>query len=295
MRWIRQFLVLWVALAMAACSQQEAIDKLAPHPESEYAQDALKQLHDRQFDRVEALLAPKVRSTPGLEATLGKMADEFPPGQAVSTKLVGAYTMARMSSSTSPGTSYNLTYEFQFPQGWALANVLLVRHGDTLEIGGLHVQRLAQSLEQKNAFTFSGKPPTYWLFAALVAVLPLFCLISFVVCLCTPIRRRKWLWAIGTLLGVVSLKLNWSTGDLDSQLVSVQLFSASAFAQFYSPWVLSISLPLGSILFWIKRKRLRDDALAAKVGPPPLSSPAGENQVQAERHEDGTGKTIDPA
>lgn len=295
MRWIRLFFALVIGLLITACTQQEAIDKLVPHPESEYAQDVLKQVRDRQFDRAGAAFLPKLRSTPGFEAALGKMADAFPPGEIGSTKVVGVYTMSRMSSNKPRSTIYNLSYEYQFAQSWVLANVVLVRSEDKLEIEGMHVQREAQSLAQKNAFTFSDKPASYWLFAVLVAALPLFCFVSFIVCLCTPIRRHKWLWAIATLFGVITLNLNWSTGKLGFQPISFQLFSASAMSQLYSPWILSISLPLGSIMFWIKRNRLKREALAAHAGPPPLSGPTSEDQVQPERHKDGAGESIDPA
>jgi hypothetical protein len=288
-------LVLVLGLGVVACTQQEAIDKLVPHPESEYAQNVLKQLHERQFDQVEKAFAPELRNTPGLDATLGKMADEFPPGEIVSTKVVGTYMMSRVSSGKPQRTTYNLTYEYQFPKSLALANVVLVRSGDKLEIAGMHVQRETQSLAQRNTFTLSGKPVSYWLIAALVAALPLFCFASFIVCLRTPIRRRKWLWAVATLLGVVTFSFNWSTGEFGIQLISIQLLSASAVARLYSPWILSISFPLGAVMFWINRKRLRQEALAANTEPPPLSGPTSQDQVQTERHEDGAGKTIDPA
>lgn len=292
---MRLFLVLGLGLGVTACTQQEAIDKLVPHPESEYAQNVLKQLRERQFDQVETTFAPKLRSMPGLDATLGKMADEFPPGEIVSTKVVGTYMMSRVSSGKPGSTTYNLTYEYQFPQSWALANVVLVRSGDKLEIAGMRVQRETQSLAEKNTFTLSGKPAFYWLIAALVAALPLFCFASFIICLRTPIRRRKWLWAVATLLGVVTLSLNWSTGEFSFQLISIQLLSASAVARLYSPWILSISFPLGAVMFWIKRKRLKQEALAANAEPPPLSRSTSQDQMQAERHEDRAGKTVDPA
>jgi len=39
-------------------------------------------------------------------------------------------------------------------------------------------------------------------------------LYALLVCIRTPIRRRKWLWIIVTILGIGKLGIDWSSGEL---------------------------------------------------------------------------------
>ena len=276
MRWIRA-LLLCLGLALTACSQQQALDKITPHPESEQAQDILKQLRHRQFDAIKAKLEPALRSTPNVDTELGRLADHFPPGDILSSKVVGVHIGTLLHIKDAKATNYSLTYEYQFPHQWLLANVTLRRENGMLMIVGLNVQPETASLAERNAFTLSGKSAYFVLFLAAACMLPLFCIATFIVCLRTPIRRRKWLWAIATMLGCMSVSLNWSTGALHLQLLVVQWLSASAFAPLNGPWMLSISMPLGAIAFWIVRGRLKREALAART--PPRSGVTSQDQV----------------
>jgi hypothetical protein len=55
--------------------------------------------------------------------------------------------------------------------------------------------------------------------------------------------------------------VNWTTGEWDIAPLSVQLLSASAFAPLYGPWTVSVSLPLGALMFLIyRRTRLVSEA-----------------------------------
>jgi hypothetical protein len=106
--------------------------------------------------------------------------------------------------------------------------------------------------------------------ALLTCAEALFCLYAFVLCLRTPIARYKWLWVLFTLVGVTTLRFDWSSGHFAFVPLSAQfLFGVSATATPYGPWVLSVSIPLGAIWFLAKRRSLR----AATTAPPPL--PAG--------------------
>ena len=66
------------------------------------------------------------------------------------------------------------------------------------------------------------------------------------------------LWIIFILFGLGPLSLNWTTDQIGFSLLSFLLFSGSAMASsIYSPWIISVSLPVGAVLFWIFRNKLR--------------------------------------
>jgi hypothetical protein len=130
--------------------------------------------------------------------------------------------------------------------------------------------RLPSSLEEMNRFTFRDKGWIHYGFFLAVIGIPLFILFALVVCVRSKIRR-KWLWVVFTLLGLITLRLNWTTGQTDYQIFSFQLFGASALAAgSYAPWIFGVSLPIGAIVFLVKRSKLIANKLKEGVANGPL-------------------------
>jgi hypothetical protein len=63
----------------------------------------------------------------------------------------------------------------------------------------------------------------------------------------------KWLWVLFILFGVMQFTLDWNTGQHQIGYYALNLFSASAVAQPYGSWVLSVSLPLGALVYLVRR------------------------------------------
>jgi hypothetical protein len=97
---------------------------------------------------------------------------------------------------------------------------------------------------------------------ALAVFFALLTLYALVVCIKTRLPGRKWPWVLFILLGVGKLSVNWTTGAWGISPVAVQLFSASATAPLYGSWTLAVSLPLGAIVFLLRRKSLPAPAAA---------------------------------
>lgn len=272
MRLISITLLVLASMCTMSCSQQAMIDKFTPHPESEYAQDVIAELRVGKIDSIMAKMDPKL-STPDTAAKLREIEAYFPNGQPKSIKVVGTRTMFRNNVSTLAGNasqqSFSLDYEYEFDDVWVLAQVALSKVDGKLMVEGIHVKRSSLSIEQINAFTFQNKGALHLIVAALACAMPLFCLYALITCIRTPMIKRKWLWAIFTLFGVVTLQLNWSTGAVEFRPISLQLFSASAFAAPFSPWLIGISFPLGAVWFLVRRKSLMQPAaLATSLASP---------------------------
>lgn len=261
-----------LCLALNACSQQALVGKMEPQAESTAAKAIIDQLRSGDIAAVKARLDPKYLSQ-DIDDKLHDVAAAFPEGKPESVKIVGAYTSYfSQASTTGPrqqSAVFRLTYEYQFKDAWVEVGVVLERQDGKLVLEGLQAKRMAESLETRNAFNLAGKSAVHWLVLALAAADVLLCLFAFVLCLRTPIARRKWLWALFTLLGVTTLRFDWSNGHFAFQAVSVQLFSASAMAQPYGPWMLGLSIPLGAIWFLAVRRRL-----IVASAPPPLPDAA---------------------
>jgi hypothetical protein len=236
--------------------------EFGPQDQRDFAKHfvALFAAHDAAA--IDKLLTPESR--PEMASVLGKMFAVYPPGKPTSIRYY-AYTVR---SDTKSGTVYFLSGIYQFPGDKDLAvEVALKRTGASYLVAGVHFQTLPHAWIAANDFVLEGKPFLSYAFLAAMAAVLATSLVALVQCIRTRGIRRKWLWIIFILFGFGKLSLNWATGALTFTPIAVQLLSASGFrSAWIGPWVLSISLPLGAILFLARRKRLIGSA--AQSSPP---------------------------
>lgn len=256
----RKIALLMATLLLAACSSRAMLDRFASHPQTEQARSMIDTVRSGNLPVIRALLDDAMRAQT-TDALLQKIAATFPAGTPTSVTLVGTNTV-HADVRGHRTTYYSLTFEYAWPPRWLLVNVVLT--GDQpSRLAGIHLNVLDRPLEQINAFTLRDKNALQLIVLALAIAVPLFCLYALVRCLRTPLRRRKWLWAIFTLLGVITLQVNWTTGAWSVQWVAVQLFGASAAASPFGPWVIGVSFPLGAAWFLLRRRQLMTEAMPA--------------------------------
>ena len=205
---------------------------------------------------IPALLGPETH------AGLQQASRAFPSGEPRSAALIGA------NIGTGSGWwSANLSFQYEFDAGWVLTNVALRRRdGGPLVVAGVHVTPLRDSLQNMNAFTIVGRSGVHYVF--LLAAMAVVSFIATMLVTCARARdvRRKWLWTVFILCGVAGVTINWTTGQVAFVPVSVHLFGAAAAASSpYSPWLVTVSFPLGALTFLatrLRRRRGRADAAA---------------------------------
>jgi len=137
-----------------------------------------------------------------------------------------------------------------------LADAIVERAGSDLSLVGFHVSPLPASLGETNALTLADKSPLHYLVLALVLFIPLFLIYMVVLVIGTKIRR-KWLWLPFMFIGICQFSLNWTTGEFGFQPIHLHIPGVGAYRPgLYGPWSLFASIPIGAIVFLIKRKRL---------------------------------------
>ncbi|WP_431286168.1 hypothetical protein [Roseateles chitinivorans] len=240
-------------------------DSLVPKEESKFAQDVVAKAVARDFAAIDAVMDAEHRPA-DLQAALEKMLTVVPAGTPKSVKVVGINTMRRPSS-----TTYNLTYEYEYPSGWLMAAVLLERRDDKLLLQGIQFVPRTRSLEAENSFGLAGKGPLHYVVLLLAVAIPLFIIYALVLCFRTRFPRRKWLWMLFVALGLVTFRFDWASGAWDFQLVSFLLLGAGATKSGpVAPWVMSLAVPVGAIVFLLRRQSLqRVPAEIAAVQQPP--------------------------
>ncbi len=157
------------------------------------------------------------------------------------------------------GTSGQNTLEIQYHVNdrWLLARITINTISGARVIEGAYVNELPDSLEKINEFTLKGKSLLSYIVLLVVVLVPIFVLTSLVLCIRTRLRRRKWLWLIFILFGVVQVSLNWTNGAWQTNLFDIS-FLGTGWNRFglYGPIILHASIPLGAIIFLWKRKQL---------------------------------------
>jgi hypothetical protein len=237
-------------VALSGCDRDSSIKIFTPPADEATAKNYITLLRQKQFVPIEKDFDPSLKSalTPD---TLSKMAAAIPAQDPISIKIIGV--------NSAQGTDIykiNLTFEYQFPTKWLLINVATQKKNGVVTIIGFNIYSIPDSLENLNKFTLAGKNPIQYLTLAFAVLIPLFTLYSLVLCIRTKMEKRKWLWIIFILIGIGEFTVNWTTGQWNFAPLSFQLLGAASFAPPYGAWLISISLPLGAILFFLKREKL---------------------------------------
>ena len=237
-------------LLAAGCNQQAAFERSIPAAEAAFGRQVFEQLQRRQFGAVEAVLSPAASGGEPVRPRLERVAAMFPSDAPTSVRVIGAAT-----NMVNGNRLVQLTYEYQYPRRWVVANIALRQAAGHQVVERLNAQPTLTPQATVNAFTLGGKRLRHYVMLTATVAVPLFVLGTFVAVLRTHVPRRRWLWAVGVLLAIGEVSMNWTTGAVAFQPRRIGLLGAGFFkAGPYGPLTLMWLFPLGAIAFWWKRR-----------------------------------------
>ncbi|MFT3870930.1 MAG: hypothetical protein QM715_20950 [Nibricoccus sp.] len=253
------FTALFLLLLLNACKPSTMIENFADDAKEQMALHYIQRLVDNDTTALIQELDSSLRSGNEL-SQFDQMRSLIPAGKPNVTNLVG-YN----SFKSSEVLRYNLTYQFGYGSTWIAVNVAWNELPDgKCQIIGMHVYPLTEPLQKTHAFNFARATSRHYVFFVAAILLPIFTIATLVVCIRTKLARRKWLWILFILFGLGQISINWTNGQCGFWLLSILLFSGSATASsIYSPWIVSFSLPIGAVLFWIYRKKLTSSPVSS--------------------------------
>lgn len=262
--WVPICCVALLALSVAAC-QAVLPDEASRGVEREmYA--AVRSGDDGMVAR---LSAPNL-ATPESRAQLVKIRALLPPGAPEHSKLVGW----NLWSPNNGEATAMLVSEHDYGERVVLAQTNLIKFGkpERWQVQGFHVQVATDAELAVNDFGLVGKQPGQYLFLVAAVLSPLAMIAALVKVIRTKGLRRKWLWGIGAFFGVTSLQMNWATGAIVFDALTVQLLGAGAGSGLsrFDPWFITMTLPVGAALIlgglWANpaRARRKDASIAAQ-------------------------------
>lgn len=243
------YIILLISLLSVTLVKADTANSfLVPQQDMMFAKNYLQHLIDKNYDHVLRYI-DKDEISAITHAELDNVVNLFPSGDVISTELIGSHV--NVIDSVWNG---NFVFEYQFESGWVVANVVIKKIDDEIKVLGFYVTPTKASQKELNKFELAGKSALHYLVLFTTVFVFLFILVTLVICIKTPIPRRKWIWVLFVLGGIGSFSLNWTSGAYAFKLIELHLVGVGiGAANEYAPWVLNVGFPLGAILFWLIR------------------------------------------
>jgi len=239
--------VLWL-LGVTGCGL--VINRIAPDSIRE-SKTYFEELRRRQIDQILQSFDPSA-DRDRLRNDLGNVIALVPQQEPISVETLGATVECKASGLCTK----LITLEYKYPDQWILVQVTTSNRSGHDAITDLSVQPESAPLESTSQFTLRAKG---WLHYAilLMALLSVgLAIYALVLCIRTPIEKRKWLWLIITILGLGKLGIEWSSGELWYKILYISILPAGFGFDPESPFMYA-SIPAGAILFLLLRSRLQ--------------------------------------
>jgi hypothetical protein len=215
------------------------------------AQDAatravFDQVKRRDFASVEARLSPRLR-TAVTDARLQVQAALIPDQPPQAVKLV-SFTTAGVQG----GRQTSVAREYFYPDRLLVVSTTISEQaGRPPQIQAFNIQVASRAALAVGRFSLTGKSTTQYFLLGLAVLIPLLLICALGVLARDNKAKFKWLWTAFILIGFTQLSVNWTTGAILFQPLSIVLFGASIVRGplDVSPWMVSISLPLGALVY----------------------------------------------
>ena len=241
---------LTVTPLLCSCDVRGFAERFVPEAESEFAKEHFDLYRTGDVDEIISQLNPALVDDE-IRGKIEAIVDYVPGTEPTGLEVVGAST-----HSSADTRMVSLSIEYKYPDEWLVYSITIDTSGEPFRVNSVNALRSEQSLAETNAFRIAQNGLPGILIVIFGVAVPIFCIAVFVICLRTPIPKGKWRWAIFTLLGAMTYQINWSTGETAFIPMHVQLLGAGfSRAGFYGPWIISVSIPFGALVFLSKRKR----------------------------------------
>jgi hypothetical protein len=236
---------------LAGCTSEGVLSRVDPPATDKYARAYFETLRAGSPEDAARQMPSVVLKTPALMDSIRSLQKHLAAfGGIDSAHLVAG--QASLPDGSDPIRRL-LTYELWGGGHIALVQLEILDDGAHLWVNALKIQPIARPLEAVNGFRDNLGIAQMMVFLLGLGV-ALFDMATAVVVARTPMRRR-WLWALFATLGVGSVTMNWTTGAVSPDLLSIQFLGAFRRVGLAGPWLLSISFPIGAILALRKRRQ----------------------------------------
>lgn len=227
---------------LAGCNEEAKLQKMVPKESDAIAREFITALNQKNVDKAEKLIEPSVRKE--AKEKLKSLVELLGKGNPEQVKVIGVRGQAKGDQRL-----IQLTYQVYFQKAWVVAAIAILETPQSRSIFSVRMDPLREPLEKIYAFKFFGKPFLQYVVLLFSVLIPIFIVYVLVQCLRTP-GKKKWIWVPFIILGLATFHLDWTSGRAFIQPISFLIFGAAYMKQKYGPFVVSISVPVGALVFF---------------------------------------------
>lgn len=211
------------------------------------ARKAYRQIRDND-PGLSALLAPELK-TPEAMAAFPRVQSYLPKEE---PKAVVAIQWTTYYPNNDNDVTAHVRHAYRFEGKRAVVTTTLRRRPATRDwkVSGFKISVASENDLSENRLTLAGKSLAHYAFLAAMILSPALIVASIIRLVVIKGRRERLLWILPALIGVCSLKMNWTTGAVTFHPVNFELLGvgATTIPTGFDPWTMSVSFPLVAIL-----------------------------------------------
>jgi hypothetical protein len=244
-------------LMLAGCSLSAWNERISSPEDRALALRTITGLRSGKLDALKADMEPTVFA----QTVAGRHAFDVPLSTPGTPVLVTANSNT-VSDGNGTVTTKALNYEFGAGKRWVVMQIVLRSTAKGREVIGWNVTSANARPTSIGNFSFSGKGPIHFVWIAAMIASTLTILVAFVQGFRSKGIKRRWLWMLGSALGLGRFSLNWATGAWSIQPIYVSLLGGSFIRPSpFEPWILSFSLPIVAVISLLRRRSLITERL----------------------------------
>lgn len=249
-----------VLLLLGGCSDVIDIEALVPEQEKNLALEYSDAFRAGNYEKVSELSHPELQKVLRPEK-FQAIVDIFATGMPESNKVMGFNQHTANGKTQTRITLLTTIAEHQY-----FTEVKMIKEAEKpWLVFSFYVQPDVQIRKQQLAAENIELTPSKVLLLTLTIAIGLFSLGTFVMVIFTPFKK-KVRWCLMSLVGIGQVTMDLASGAIDFSAIQVHLFGFElSRASEYEPYILSFSLPLGALAFWLKRKQLIAEAQAVQA------------------------------
>lgn len=241
-------LLLSLIVLLSSCNKDNNSNSMEAS-EVKFSKEYITLFQNKNYEEIKKSLNTQLLNQQ-LQSQLENVAKYLPNEQPKSIELIGHHTLI-----SGDLFKADLTFQYEFSSSWLIINLILEKTGNgKYTVNTFNVNPIMDSLANINKFTLNNKTLIHYIMVLFTILIPVFIIVTLIFCIITPMEKNKWLWIIFIFLGLGKISFNWTSGDINFQILSIQFFGSGFIrANNFAPWIMFTSVPIGAIIFWIKK------------------------------------------
>ncbi|MEE9542738.1 MAG: hypothetical protein V3V95_03010 [Thermodesulfobacteriota bacterium] len=243
----RVLTLITLLIVLVGCDPIELVMKPLPEKSDHLARVLLQTLAKGDVDGAVNLMDPKLEMNGEVRAKFDEIAVLM---SADELKEISLVRYSNLKALIQENQRRQFTYELIFKGSWAVANIAVDFMDGERYVIGVYVEPLERSLSETNAFTFENKSMVHYMMIALAVIIPLFSLFAIYICVQKKEGFAMWIWAVFILLGIGNVSINWTSGSVAYNIISITSVWAPGLRDGPSgAYYITYAIPVGAIVF----------------------------------------------